>query len=168
MNKLPREATTGGEVHMPEGSKTGFDEGRRCLVLGGAALVGGSLLAAPYVKAQGGARQAIKVSVGRIPWAAGNSPMTQYMIANKLFEKRAAEFGYDLTIDWRDYPTAMPMVEAMVGNNIDIGMWGNTPIIRGISANLPITHVDTLCSWADVAAGRCGRRFDLAGCGWPG
>ena len=28
-------------------------------------------------------RQAIKVSVGRIPWAAGNSPMTQYMIANK-------------------------------------------------------------------------------------
>ena len=77
------------------------------------------------------------MSIGRIPWAAGNSPMTPYMIANKLFEKRAAEFGYDLTIDWRDYPTAMPMVEAMVGNNIDIGMWGNTPIIRGISANLP-------------------------------
>lgn len=124
---------------MAEGSKTRFDEGRRRLVLGGAALVGGSLLTAPYVKAQGGARQAIKVSVGRIPWAAGNSPMTQYMIANKLFEKRAAEFGYDLTIDWRDYPTAMPMVEAMVGNNIDIGMWGNTPIIRGISANLPMS-----------------------------
>ena len=78
---------------MAEGSKTRFDGGRRRLVLGGAALVGGSILAAPYVKGQGGARQAIKVSVGRIPWAAGNSPMTQYMIANKLFEKRAAEFG---------------------------------------------------------------------------
>jgi ABC-type nitrate/sulfonate/bicarbonate transport system substrate-binding protein len=124
---------------MAKESKIGFDGGRRRLVLGGAALVGGSLIAAPYVKAQGGARQAIKVSVGRIPWAAGNSPVTQYMIANKLFEKRAAELGYDLTIDWRDYPTAMPMVEAMVGNNIDIGMWGNTPIIRGISVNLPMS-----------------------------
>lgn len=115
----------------------GFGSSRRRVVLGGLAL-GGSLVAAPYVKAQN-ARQAVKVSVGRIPWAAGNSPVTQYMMANKLFEKRAAELGYDLTIDWRDYPTAMPMVEAMVGNNIDIGMWGNTPIIRGISAKLPMS-----------------------------
>jgi len=56
---------------MPVGSK-GFDGSRRRVVLGGLAL-GGGLLAAPYVKAQG-ARQALKVSVGRIPWAAGNSP----------------------------------------------------------------------------------------------
>ena len=32
------------------------------------------------------------------------------MIENKLLEKRAAEYGYDLTIDWREYPTALPMV----------------------------------------------------------
>jgi ABC-type nitrate/sulfonate/bicarbonate transport system substrate-binding protein len=121
---------------MPVGSK-GFDGSRRRVVLGGLAL-GGGLLAAPYVKAQG-ARQALKVSVGRIPWAAGNSPMTQHMIANKMFEKRAAEFGYDLTVDWRDYPTALPMVEAIVGNNLDMGMWGNTPIIRAISAKIPIS-----------------------------
>jgi ABC-type nitrate/sulfonate/bicarbonate transport system substrate-binding protein len=61
------------------------------------------------------------------------------MINNKMFEKAAAEQGYDLTIDWRDYPTAMPMVEAVVGSNLDMGMWGNTPIIRGIAANLPIS-----------------------------
>ena len=61
------------------------------------------------------------------------------MMANKLFEKQASELGYDLTVDWRDYPTAMPMVEAVVGNNIDIGMWGNTPIIRAISAGLPVS-----------------------------
>lgn len=121
---------------MSEGSKAGFDGVRRRTLLSG--LAGSALLAAPYVRAQN-ARQAIKVSVGRIPWAAGNSPVTQHMIANKLFEKRAAELGYDVTIDWRDYPTAMPMVEAMVGNNIDIGMWGNTPIIRGISAKLPMS-----------------------------
>ena len=51
--------------------------------------------------------------------------------------QRAAELGYDLTVDWREYPTALPMVEAMVGNNLDMGMWGNTPIIRGITSGLP-------------------------------
>ena len=112
---------------------------RRQLILGGAALAAGATLGMPaFVRAQG-SRQPLKVSVGRIPWAAGNSPMTQYMINNKLLEKRAAELGYDLTVDWREYPTALPMVEAMVGNNLDIGMWGNTPITRGLSSGLPIS-----------------------------
>jgi ABC-type nitrate/sulfonate/bicarbonate transport system substrate-binding protein len=109
----------------------------RRVVLGG--LASTAVLGAPYVARSQKALQDVKVSVGRIPWAAGNSPVTQYMINNKLLEKRAAELGYNLTIDWRDYPTAMPMVEAMVGNNIDIGMWGNTPIIRSIAAGLPIS-----------------------------
>lgn len=113
-------------------------QGRRRVVLGGLAGAG-ALLGAPYIARAQAAKQAVKLSVGRIPWAAGNSPVTQHMINNKLFEKRAAELGYDVTIDWRDYPTAMPMVEAMVGNNIDIGMWGNTPIIRSIAAGLPIS-----------------------------
>src|SRR6478736_3905427 len=111
---------------------------RRIVLAGAASLAGAAILGAPAI-VRGQAKQPIKVSVGRIPWAAGNSPVTQYMINNKLFEKRAAEQGYDVTIDWRDYPTAMPMVEAVVGNNLDIGMWGNTPIIRGISAGLPIS-----------------------------
>jgi ABC-type nitrate/sulfonate/bicarbonate transport system substrate-binding protein len=124
---------------MFQKEENGFNKGRRDLLLGGAAAAGGAILGAPYVVRAQGARQAVKVSVGRIPWAAGNSPMTQYMIANKLLDKRAAELGYDLTIDWREYPTAMPMVEAIVANNLDMGMWGNTPIIRAISAKLPIS-----------------------------
>lgn len=102
-------------------------------------LLAGAALAAPHIVRAQGARQAVKVSVGRIPWAAGNAPMTQYLIHEKLFEKRAAEFGYDLTVEWRDYPTALPMVEAIVGNNLDLGMWGNTPIIRAIAAKLPVS-----------------------------
>ncbi|MBV9748782.1 MAG: ABC transporter substrate-binding protein [Acetobacteraceae bacterium] len=108
--------------------------GRRTLLVGA-----GAALCMPWVARAQGGREAVKVSVGRIPWAAFNSPMTQYMIENKLFEKRAAELGYDLTVDWREYPTALPMVEAIVGNNLDMGMWGNTPIIRAISAKLPIS-----------------------------
>ena len=108
---------------------------RRRLIVG---LGAAATLALPGMgRAQG--RKTLKVSVGRIPWAAGNSPMTQYMIQQKSFEKRAAELGYDLTVDWREYPTALPMVEAMVGNNLDMGMWGNTPIIRGITSGLPIS-----------------------------
>lgn len=125
---------------MERRSATGVGRiGRRGVLAGagGAALAGG--LGAPWVARAQGARRAVKVSVGRIPWAAGNSPMTQHMIAHKLFEKRGAELGYDVTVDWRDYPTALPMVEAIVGNNLDMGMWGNTPIIRAISANLPVS-----------------------------
>lgn len=114
--------------------------GRRRFVVGGAAFAGAAL-ASPYVALGQGALQPAKISVGRIPWAAMNAPITQYMIENKLFEKRAAELGYQLTVDWRDYPTALPMVEAIVGNNLDMGMWGNTPIIRAISAKLPISLV---------------------------
>ena len=86
-------------------------------------------------------RKAIKVAVGRQPWAAGNSPVTAYMMANKTFEKYGAELGYDLTADYRDYPSALPMVEAFVSGNLDFGMWGNTPIVRLISQNQPIQLV---------------------------
>ncbi|MEY4711965.1 MAG: hypothetical protein RIS88_1415 [Pseudomonadota bacterium] len=112
---------------------------RRRMVIGGAALAGAAALGMPALVQAQGSRRPLKLSIGRIPWAAGNSPMTQYMINNKLMEKRATELGYDLTIDWREYPTALPMVEAMVGNNLDIGMWGNTPITRGLSTGLPIS-----------------------------
>jgi ABC-type nitrate/sulfonate/bicarbonate transport system substrate-binding protein len=124
---------------MSKAKTIGFMASRRDVLVGASALMGGALLGAPYVARAQGAKQAIKVSVGRIPWAAANSPVTQYMIQNKLFEKRAAESGYDLTVDWREYPTAMPMVEAVVGNNLDMGMWGNTPIIRAVSQKLPIS-----------------------------
>ena len=96
-------------------------------------------LAAPAILHAQGSRKPIKISIGRQPWAAGNSPATQYMMQNKLFEKHAADAGYDLTTDYRDYPSALPMVEAVIGGSLDIGMWGNTPIIRVIAAKQPIS-----------------------------
>src|SRR5580765_8145162 len=98
-----------------------------------------SLAAPAIVRAQG--KQALKVSVGRQPWAAGNSPVTQYMIANKTFERFAGDAGYDLTVDYRDYPSALPMVEAFVSKNLDFGMWGNTPSVRLIAQKQPIQLV---------------------------
>ena len=55
---------------------------RRQLIVGTAAAVG-TLGMPAFVRAQG-SKEKLKISVGRIPWAAGNSPMSQYMINNKL------------------------------------------------------------------------------------
>jgi ABC-type nitrate/sulfonate/bicarbonate transport system substrate-binding protein len=105
---------------------------RRSVLAGSSA----ALMAPAVVRAQ--ARRRVRVSVGRQPHAAGNSPVTQYMIANTLFEKAAAEAGIDLTVDWRDYPSAIPMVEAFISRNLDFGLWGNTPIVRLIAQQQPI------------------------------
>lgn len=110
---------------------------RRFMAAGGVASLA---LAAPAI-VHGQARKPLKVSVGRQPWAAGNSPVTQYMITNKTFEQYAANAGYDLAIDYRDYPSALPMVEAFVSGNLDFGMWGNTPIVRLIAQNQPLQMI---------------------------
>jgi len=110
---------------------------RRFMAAAGAASL--TLAAPAIVRAQG--KRELKVSVGRQPFAAGNSPVTQYMITNKTFEKFAADAGYEVTPDYRDYPSALPMVEAFVSGNLDFGMWGNTPIVRLIAQNQPIQLV---------------------------
>jgi len=120
---------------------------RRFLAATGAA--GVSALAAPHIARAAAA----SVAVGRQPWAAGNSPITQHMINNQLFEKKAAEHGIELTVDWRDYPSAQPMVEAFVSGNLDLGMWGNTPIIRGLAAAQP---------WSILNVGEGHFRFVIA------
>ena len=128
-----------------------FPTSRRGLLLGSAAAAGLSVAPA-FVRAQG-SRRALKVSIGRIPWAAGNSPMSQYMINNKLMEKRAAEFGYDLTIDWREYPTALPMVAQLTGPftakhpNVRVSILSRTSaeILTGIESldlDAGITYLD--------------------------
>jgi ABC-type nitrate/sulfonate/bicarbonate transport system substrate-binding protein len=107
---------------------------RRFIAATGAASL--ALAVPAIVRAQG--RKKMTISVGRQPWAAGNSPVTAYMLTNKTFERLAADAGYDLTVDYRDYPSAAPMVEAFVSGNLNFGMWGNTPIVRLIAQHQPI------------------------------
>lgn len=90
---------------------------------------------------QVGAGETVSVSVGRQPHAAGNTPVTQYMMENDLFEKAAEKLGAQVEVEYRDYPSALPMVEAMVAGRLDIGMWGNTPIIRAIAQKQPVTPI---------------------------
>ena len=107
-----------------------------------AALAGGALGGAGFAHAQAGKPLTpFSLSYGWVPMAAGNSPVTQYMIGKKLFEKHAATFGYDLTVDYRTYPAAAPQVEAMARNELDMAMWGNTPTLRAIVAQQPFSLV---------------------------
>ena len=119
---------------MTSGNHRNGTSRRRFIAAAGAASVA---LAAPAI-VRGQARKTAKVSVGRQPWAAGNSPVTKYMMDNKTFERFAGDAGYDLTVDYRDYPSAAPQVEAFVSGNLDFGMWGNTPIVRLVAQNQPI------------------------------
>lgn len=139
-----------GSLTSPDRKTTTEISRRRVLQVGGGGLLGGpaalalpgAMRAVAFPSRQdtaSGERQSLTVSVGRQPWAAGNSPITQYMMDHGLFEAAAAEVGYDLTVDYRDYPSALPQVEAMVGGELDLGMWGNTPIIRAIAAEQPFT-----------------------------
>jgi len=101
-----------------------------------AATAAGALFAPAILRAQDGGKAT--VSVGRQPWAAGNSPITQKMMNDGLFEAAAKELGVELTVDWRDYPSALPQVEAFLAGDLDIGMWGNTPIVRLLSQQQPV------------------------------
>jgi ABC-type nitrate/sulfonate/bicarbonate transport system substrate-binding protein len=123
---------------------------RRTLLAAGAAGIGAAALYRPAIVR---AAEEATVSVGRQPWAAANSPITEYMMQQKLFEKHAAKQGYNLKVDWRDYPSAQPQVEAFVSNNLDLGMWGNTPIIRGLAAKQP---------WSILNVGEGHLRFVVA------
>jgi ABC-type nitrate/sulfonate/bicarbonate transport system substrate-binding protein len=131
-------------------SRKGNSINRRTLLAAGAAGIGAAALYRPSIVR---AAEEATVSVGRQPWAAANSPITEYMMQQKLFEKHATKQGYNLKVDWRDYPSAMPQVEAFVSNNLDLGMWGNTPIIRGIAAKQP---------WSILNVGEGHLRFVLA------
>ena len=64
---------------------------RRLVLASGVAALG----APAIVGAQ--ARRQLKISVGRQPWAAGNSPVTQHMMAAKSLEQTAQSLG---TPEW--------------------------------------------------------------------
>jgi ABC-type nitrate/sulfonate/bicarbonate transport system substrate-binding protein len=60
------------------------------------------------------------------------------MINARSFEQTAATLGFEVTVDYREYPSALPMVEALLSGNLDFGIWGNTPIVRLIAQSQPL------------------------------
>lgn len=111
--------------------------------LGTAALLGG--VAGCGTKGSSGdaatKTKSATVSVGFQPYAAENSPITSYMQDNQLFEKMAQKFSYDLTVNYKVYPAAAPMVPQMIAGRLDFGMWGDTPTLTAVAQKQPLTII---------------------------
>jgi hypothetical protein len=67
------------------------------------------------------------------------------MMTGHTFEAEAARFGYDLTVDWRDFPNAGPILELLKAgaDSMSFAFVGNTPVVVGIANGLPLQVVTT-------------------------
>lgn len=52
-----------------------------------------------------------------------------------LLEKALAPFGY--TVQWREFPSGLPLLEALNGGSIDIGHSGDAPLLFAQAAGIP-------------------------------
>jgi len=91
------------------------------------------------------AAKALTLRIGRFPNGAGAAFVTVYMRDHQLIEKAGKELGYDLTVEWQDFPTAVPVVQALTAGQLDIGPMGSTAglnLIAGGQAVTPISNAE--------------------------
>ncbi len=88
-------------------------------------------------------RKSRRLVIGRQPFAASSTAITRYLMESSIFQHAAADFGYDITLEWRDFPNAQPMMELLKSgaNAMAFGFIGNTPVITGLVNKLPIQVV---------------------------
>jgi hypothetical protein len=67
------------------------------------------------------------------------------MIDNTLLEAEAAKLGYTVTIDWRNFPNAGPIMELMKSGPeaMSFAVVGNTPVVTSLADNVPLQIVTT-------------------------
>jgi ABC-type nitrate/sulfonate/bicarbonate transport system substrate-binding protein len=112
--------------------------------LGTAAGVGLASLAAGRPAAGQGPKPR-KLVIGRQPLAGASTAISRLMMDTQLLEKEAARFGYELLIDWRDFPNAGPIMELLKtgAGSMAFALVGNTPVVTGIANRLPLQVVTT-------------------------
>lgn len=86
-----------------------------------------------------------KLVIGRQPLAAASTAISRFMMDQQLLEKEAARFGYELSLDWRDFPNAGPIMELLKAGagSMSFALVGNTPVVTGIANRLPLQVVTT-------------------------
>ncbi len=88
------------------------------------------------------ARKSVEVRLGWLTFAGGSSAIAAYMIRDKLFEKHAVEFGYDLKAAWRSFPSGPSLNEAMAAGQLDIDMHMSAlPTASRIAAGVPAVPI---------------------------
>jgi len=61
-----------------------------------------------------------------------------YRLEQKLFEKYARKEGYDLELEWRDFPHGAAQVEAVLSGKLEISWWADIVQGRLISQKQPV------------------------------
>lgn len=108
---------------------------RRALLRGA---VGAGLLIAgfPHV-ARPQQLKKLKIRVATI-LTSPSGALELYRMENKLFEKQARNQGYDLEIEWRDFPYGGAQVEAVLTDKLEISWWADIVQTRLISQKQPV------------------------------
>lgn len=92
--------------------------------------------------AQGGQKKTLEVRLGWVTFAAGSSAIAAYMIKDKLFEKQAARFGYEIKANWRSFGSGAALNEAMAAGESDIDMhMAALQTISRIMAGIPAVPI---------------------------
>jgi len=104
-----------------------------------AALAAAGALFAGIAYAQAPASKTINVRVGYNPLA-GGLPIIGTMIQDKLFEKEAAKFGYQVTTEWIPFLAGAPPANAaMLSGRLDIDVdFGVGAIVPRIKNKIPV------------------------------
>jgi ABC-type nitrate/sulfonate/bicarbonate transport system substrate-binding protein len=71
-------------------------------------------------------------------------PIELYRAEKKLIEKYARKEGYDLEIEWRDFPYGGIQVEAILSGKLDISNWADIVQTRLISQNQPVHPINIM------------------------
>jgi ABC-type nitrate/sulfonate/bicarbonate transport system substrate-binding protein len=88
------------------------------------------------------ARKSVEVRLGWLTFAGGSSAIAAYMIRDKLFEKHAAAFGYDVKASWKSFPSGPSLNEAMAAGQLDIDMHMSAlPTVSRIAAGVPAVPI---------------------------
>ncbi len=100
------------------------------------ALVVGLGGAAHPVFAQAPKRE--KVVVAYLPLTVAMSATNEYLRKHKSFEKVARQLGYEVEVEWKQFPSGPATYEALGPGHVHIGAVGAAPTAVAITRNSPV------------------------------
>jgi ABC-type nitrate/sulfonate/bicarbonate transport system substrate-binding protein len=85
--------------------------------------------------------QKMSLSMARLPFGTAASILPRIMTDNGLFQKAAATHGYDLDVEWADFPSGGPIAQGLVAEQVRFGPIGVTPLLNLLVNNQPVSPI---------------------------
>ena len=121
---------------------------RRTFLKGGVG-AGLAIVAFPYVARS---QQLIKIKIrGGTILTAPSGIIEMYHTKKKLFEKHARKEGYDLEMEWRDFPYGGAQAEAVLSGKLEFSFWTDLVQTRLIAQKQPVHPVIMTEGYQNIA-----------------